>query len=242
MAHFKLDGPIENREGEGAFSQSQLKRVLKKALLEGDLAVIERLSNQVPIRKLVNPVFSFFCDVHELVRWRAVTLMGILVSRLADQDMESARVIMRRLMWSLNDESGGIGWGSPEAMGEIMARHEKLAVEYAAILSSYARKDRNFLEHEMLQRGVIWGIGRLAQQRPHCLTGVDAHLAEFLDSKDAVHRGFSAWALGNLKSRLAVPKLKTLLKDGAEISFYDDFKIELITVGHLAKLALTKII
>jgi len=40
---------------------------------------------------------------------------------------------MRRLMWNLNDESGGIGWGNPEAMGEILACHEALANEYAPI-------------------------------------------------------------------------------------------------------------
>ena len=30
-------------------------------------------------------------------------------------------------MWTLNDESGGIGWGSPEVMGEILAAHKGLA-------------------------------------------------------------------------------------------------------------------
>ena len=64
--------------------------------------------------------------------------MGQVVSNLADTDMESARVIMRRLIWNLNDESGGIGWGSPEAMGDIMACHERLAGEYHRLLVSYA--------------------------------------------------------------------------------------------------------
>ena len=237
MEYSKLDGSL----GTGETGGKTLKRVIRNALVEGDLAAAEQFSYQIPIRKLVNPVFSFFCDADELVKWRAITLMGLLVARLAGQEMESARVIMRRLMWSLNDESGGIGWGASEAMGEIMARHEELAKEYSAILGSYLREDGNFLEHPMLQRGVLWGIGRLAQERPHCLKGIDAHLIGFLNSSDAVHRGFSAWALGNLKSGIAVSKLKNLLKDGGEISFYDDFKIEVITVGHIAKLALSKI-
>ncbi|MEA3417440.1 MAG: hypothetical protein U9R02_15080 [Thermodesulfobacteriota bacterium] len=61
--------------------------------------------------------------------------MGVVVSNLADHDMESARVIMRRLIWNLNDESGGIGWGSPEAMGEIMARNNRLALPFTHKLS-----------------------------------------------------------------------------------------------------------
>ncbi len=92
--------------------------------------------------------------------------MGMVVSNLADHDIESARVVMRRLMWNLNDESGGIGWGSPEAMGEIMARHSRLAQEFASILVSYINPDKNYIEHEILQRGVLWGIGRLAYERP----------------------------------------------------------------------------
>jgi hypothetical protein len=223
-------------------SGKKVKQTIKNALVGGDLSTVEQLSLQIPIRKLVNPVFSFFCDADELVKWRSITLMGILSARLADQDMESARVVMRRLMWSLNDESGGIGWGAPESMGEIMARHEGLAKEYSAILGSYIREDGNFLEHPMLQRGVIWGIGRLAQERPHYLKGSDVHLMKFLDSSDAVHRGLSAWALGNLRSSVAVLLLNKLLKDETEILFYEQLKIKIITVSNLAKLALAKIL
>jgi len=96
---------------------------------------------------VINPLFSFLYNNDEQVRWRTVTAFGAVVAKLADEDMEAARIIMRRLMWNLNDESGGIGWGSPEAMGETLARHEGLAKEYARILLSYARQDGNYLEH-----------------------------------------------------------------------------------------------
>ena len=71
--------------------------------------------------------------------------MGAVVEKLAWEDMEGARVIMRRLMWSLNEESGGIGWGAPEAMAEIMARHLELAREYSHMLISYMDYEGNFL-------------------------------------------------------------------------------------------------
>ena len=53
----------------------------------------------------------------------------------------------RRLIWSLNDESGGIGWGAPEAMGEILARSEKLSCEFYCILLAYIREDGTPLEN-----------------------------------------------------------------------------------------------
>ncbi|RZB31250.1 MAG: hypothetical protein SRB2_04775 [Desulfobacteraceae bacterium Eth-SRB2] len=105
-------------------------RKLKKKILEllgrDDLEKSLDEICQYPARKAVNPLFSFFYSTNELIKWRAITAMGAVVSRLAEQDMESARVVMRRLIWNLNDESGGIGWGSPEAMGEIMSCHFRL--------------------------------------------------------------------------------------------------------------------
>ena len=70
------------------------------------------------LRKVVNPLFTYIQSVDDPVRSRAIASMGQVVATLANDNMESARIIMRRLMWSLNDESGGIGWGAPEAMGQ----------------------------------------------------------------------------------------------------------------------------
>jgi hypothetical protein len=138
----------------------------------------------MPARKAINPLFSFLCSLDELLKWRAVTAMGEIVDRLANADMESARVIMRRYMWQLNDESGGIGWGCPEAMGEVMARNENLAQEFWCILISYIQPDGNFIEHEVLQRGALWGIGRLAHARPQLLkTSVD-YLHPYMQADD----------------------------------------------------------
>ena len=47
-------------------------------------------------RAIVNPLFSFFYNRNELVKWHAVTAMGLVVSNLAENDIESARVVMRR--------------------------------------------------------------------------------------------------------------------------------------------------
>ncbi len=83
--------------------------------------------------------------------------------------MEKARIVLRRIMWNLNDESGGIGWGSPEAMGEILGQSPELAREFNSILFSYLDPDGNYLEHEMLQRGVLWGIGTYLESNPQDL-------------------------------------------------------------------------
>lgn len=194
---------------------------------------------RLPARQVINPLFSLLCSSDQKVRWRAITAMGVVVANLAEEDMESARIVMRRLMWSLNDESGGIGWGAPEAMGEIMACHEGLAKEYAHILMSYIMQNGNFLENELLQRGVLWGLGRLAQVKPHLVQDAIPYLQRCLESKDATLRGLVAWIMGLLGANTTRLQLEGLLEDNAEIQIYLNRKLVTCRVSDLAKQALT---
>jgi len=222
-------------------SRRDLKRKVL-ALLQSDKfdQTLDELS-QLPARQVINPLFSFLLSSDEETKWRAVTAMGAVVANLAGKDMESARVVMRRLMWSLNDESGGIGWGAPEAMGEIIASHEGLAKEYTNVLISYVREDGNFLEYEPLQRGAVWGIGRVAQARPDLVQDALPHLLLFLESPDATVRGVAAWTLGLLGAETARPQLEVLLGDEAEVPLYMDDRLMVRCVSDLAKEALATI-
>jgi hypothetical protein len=117
-------------------------------------------------RQVINPLISFFCNKDIKIKQRAIITIGKVVQLLADENMESARIVMRRLMWSLNDESGGIGWGAPEAMAEIMCLNAQLAKEYSSILISYANPHGNYLEHVELQKEVLRGLARIGKVRP----------------------------------------------------------------------------
>jgi len=152
-----------------AVSQRGIKQEILALLKGAELDDILAALAGYPPEKLLNSLFSGICSGCEKTKWNAVSAMGATVARLADQDMEAARIVMRRFMWNLNDESGGIGWGTPEAMAECLACHERLATEYTHILVSFMREDGFYLELPSLQRGLMWGIGRLAQIRPKLL-------------------------------------------------------------------------
>jgi len=220
-------------------------RVLKGKIFEllkstdFDLA-LEELS-RLPPRQVINPLFSFLHNSDENIKWAAITAIGAIVAKLADEDMEGARVIIRRLMWNLNDESGGIGWGSPEAMGEILARHEGLAREYVHILLSYTKNGGNYLEHDILQRGLLWGIGRLCQVRPELVKGAASHLTAYLNSKDAAIRGLSAWVMGLLGIEEARSGLDLLTEDEADLPVYIGRRGIKCQVKGLAKEALERL-
>lgn len=214
----------------------QLLCLLKQDHFEKTLGEFSRF----PTRRAVNPLFSFLYSNDELIKYRAVTALGMIVANLAKQNLESARVVMRRFIWNLNDESGGIGWGSPEAMGEIMAQSEPLAEEYANFLISYMMPDGNFLEHPMLQRGLLWGVGRLAHTRPELLLQADRLLLSFLQSADPFHRGLSAWALGALGDMSVKKLLEPMLHDRCSLRIYIGFQIVDRTVGELTAEALAR--
>ncbi len=156
---------------EEKISGRKLKKIIQDLLSAADTEHGFKEMSKFPARQVINPLISFLFSTDDKIKQRAVTAIGIVVSKLADKDIESARIIMRRLMWSLNDESGGIGWGAPEAMAEIMARHQKLAEEYHKILISYASPGKNYLENEALQEGVKRGIKRLMAARPDMMAG-----------------------------------------------------------------------
>lgn len=189
---------------------------------------------RMPSRQTVNPIFSFLYSTDELIRWHAVSAMGETVCALAETDLEAARVIMRRLMWNLNEESGGIGWGSAEAMGEICARNLRLGAEYAKMLISYIDPQQNFIENEKLQQGVLWGIGRLSHARPERIKYAARYLAPFLSSPDPVLRGLAAWGAAPLKDGATDPLLKALFNDQTEVAIYLDHRLVIRTLSSLA--------
>lgn len=151
---------------------NQIKKEIKDLLIREDFQDnLEALNNYSP-KRLVNTLISLLYNPDKLVKEGSIKALGVVVSKIADHNIEDARIVMRRLMLSLTEESGGIGWGAPEAMGEIMALNYKLAQEYHHMLISYTPGGGNELEFEELQKDVIAGLRRLAGSYPELVEDV----------------------------------------------------------------------
>ena len=233
-------------------SRRQRKESILARLAREEIA-LEALYTELaayPAQDVINALFPALCRTESHLRWRAVSAMGHTVARLADENMEAARVVMRRFLWSLNDESGGIGWGAPESMAEAMSLHEILAQEYSHMLISYMREDGeelcqdgNYLEHPLLQRGLLWGVARLSRCRPHVLLerGAGPDILPYLDFEDAAIRGLACIAAGNLGLNAAAAVLSHLVSDTSQITLYTEGKFITTSVAELAKNALAKL-
>ncbi|MFA4916408.1 MAG: DVU0298 family protein [Syntrophales bacterium] len=216
----------------------QLKKKIEQLLQAENLELWLDEIRQLPPRQTVNSLFSFLCSLDERVKWRAITAMGKVISDLAVSDLESARVFMRRFIWNLNEESGGIGWGCPESMAEAMAQNESLAEEFYRIFISYIRPGCNYLEHNVLQRGVLWGIGRLAHTRPQYTQNIAEFLMPYMESEDPIIKGLAVWAVSPQLSTETIPRLKQLADDPSDLMLYRDGSIAQYSVGQLAREAL----
>lgn len=201
----------------GRKTKKKVKEILETCTRK---EALERLA-QIPDEQLTGHLFAHFYHMDERIKFRSITAMGELAVRVSGRSMEKARIILRRLMWNLNDESGGIGWGSPEAMGEILGNSQELAAEFKTILFSYLDTGKNHIEHEILQRGVIWGIGTYLETVPDDLTQTNRdQLYHHLASDDPIKRGYALRALINANAFDCKAVQDTIRGDNSIIDIY----------------------
>ncbi|MCB2183504.1 MAG: HEAT repeat domain-containing protein [Desulfobulbaceae bacterium] len=219
-----------------------IKKKLTPVLQGNDVASILAEVRRFPPQRVISTLMSGLYQTNERMKWNCVTVIGQVMDDLAQSNVEAARVIMRQILWNLNEESGGIGWGMPEAMGEIMAVNEQLANEYAHMLVSYMREE-NYLELPALQHGLLWGLGRLALVRPELLlkNNADGYMSLYLESPDKVVLGLASRNFGILKVKEAIPYIRGFVEIDQPVNLYQDGQLVATTVGALAKEALERL-
>lgn len=140
-----------------------------------------------------------------------------------------------------------MGWGIPEAFGEILAADENLAAQYSRILISYIAKlpgADNYCDNDILRRSCYWAVGRLAQVRPELVVRYRSWLVGGLNDEDVICRGMAAWALGIIAADMAdMPSLLLLADAGRPelCRLFDGEDVFEKSVSALAREALEKI-
>ncbi len=228
-------------------NRRQLKRDVFEILQNPNLEEIFQHLNSYEDHRLLNPLIIALCHNIERVRWHAVCCLGRFVPAIAERDIEAGRIVMRRFLWSLNDESGGIGWGVPESMAEIMCNSQPLRKEYLHMLISYMREDGealfqdgNYLELPLLQRGLLWGIGRLCQD--HRTEMIEqqilADVSSYLDSADVYVVGLAIWCLGLLGVESGLDLIRRFEHCNEELCLFLNKQFRHISVAELVRSAL----
>ncbi len=233
-----------------------LKKEVWNILEKEDIDSALNSLNKFPPTKVVSLLIGAFLHVKEEVRWKAVIAFGYVVSRIAEIELEKARIVIRRLIWMLNEESGGMAWGVPEGFAEALYNHEVLKNEYLSIFVSYIwntedtqkYKADNYLEFPPAQRGVIWGLGRLAQKYRNELLEKKTHFhlyQHLISSPDLAVKFLSLWSLNNLfpfpkdfklNPQKVQKTIELLEKENFSYLMFDGKEIARKHISHLKKL------
>lgn len=113
-----------------------LKTTIRTRLQEPGWDDFAKELDEVPARELVGPLFSCLPLGGEATDARPPR-SGKPFPAWPMNILRKPATSSRRLMWHMNEESGNIGWGIPEAFAEILAQHRRLGDEFYPILNSY---------------------------------------------------------------------------------------------------------
>ena len=112
------------------------------------------------------------CSADQAEKWRAVRALGRLTRDPTLVPSRPVEELLRRFLWALNDESGAVPFGIPEALAEVVAGRSELHARYIPIFGSYLDSD-DLRQVGVIEQGVIWGLGRLgnavAEYAPHAV-------------------------------------------------------------------------
>jgi HEAT repeat protein len=169
---------------------------------------------------------SLVFDPDEVVRWRAVEALGRVAQVRAARGLEPVRESLRRTLWLMNDESGGLLWCGPQLLAAVLANVPALEREYVALLAG-------FLEEEPFRAGTRWALWRIATVHPEAVAGLADDLVASLADPSAAVRGHAALAFRALRPGAGTA---TLAADAAPLVVFDHRvgRLRAVTVGAVA--------
>lgn len=209
-----------------------LKKEVLKLLGEKGYAELVKLASSNP--KILRILISLSYDKKTLNSWRAIESIGLIAREISKTNPERVRNLVGRLLWMIRNESGGIGWSTPEILGEIVRNNPDLYSDFAPVIVS-------FHNEPPLRAGILRAIGRIGKINNELINYAVPVALLYLKSPEPDIRGYAVWALGKLGASEAVNEIKKLKDDNSLVIFYEDWELKEKTVGEVASEAIEKL-
>ncbi|MFA5801090.1 MAG: DVU0298 family protein [Thermoleophilia bacterium] len=211
---------------------TSLKKEIREALQEADYDRVARLA--AGSKRTFGVLVSLAYNKEELLCWRAIEAMGAAAKASDPDKPELLRNVVRRLIWSAREESGGMGWSAPELLGEIVCARPLAFTDIPPIIVSLHGED----EENVFRKGVLWAMGRMADAGIEDIPGSETVLRESLDSENPAVRGLAARVIGRTGLTGSTARLQELASDDSSFRIYEDGELREITVAEAANTAL----
>ncbi len=210
-------------------SYRELKRRVRERLLEGDTEGLAALAVEHP--RTISALISLSYDKESALAWRAIEAVGPVVREVTERSAAAGRNIVQRLLWSITEESGGIGWSAVEMLGEaVRSRPDDFGDLIPIIIGLY--------EEPIFRPGVLYAICRISERAAVPAAPVRELISEALADRDPEVRGRALLALQCLARTAGIEIPGTvgdLTGDGSRIRIYRDGVMNEHTVGELAR-------
>ncbi len=188
------------------------KQQIRNMLKDRDLQAVKALAKESS--SALRLFFSETYHADPLIQWRAIEAIGYAAEIQASSRMPRIQDFVRRLFWLMNDESGGLGWRAPEAIGEIFTHIPALADKLAPLLPQY------FVE-EPFERGTFFAVYRVATQKPELFETQIETLNEALANQDKVIGTYALLALEAMDAVKDLSAVQSMLKEDLRVPYYD---------------------
>lgn len=210
-------------------NRQQRKRLVKDLVSSRQLPQLIAFAQED--KRVIGVLCALLFERDDRIRWRAIEALGAVAAILSVTNLESVRELLRRLEWLMNDESGGSGWHSPEAMAAIVMNVPVMMDDFGLILGSY-------LNDEPLRRGAHWAVAAIAKTRPDLFTDRIDELTGSLLSVDPYVRGYAVLALASLDHESVGARTQSLKNDAGTLDLYcrDTGEMRTTTVEELVAL------
>jgi hypothetical protein len=162
-------------------TQLEMKKIILQALESNDLDAVVSLAQKS--RKAMSLLIRMAYHKETLVGWRAIKAVGRVAKELATIDHEFLRITVRKLLWSLSDESGGIGWSAPELLGEIVSSDPEGFADIIPLIAEVYD-----IEEQTFRPGVVYALTRIAEVSPELVVGYQKIIIKSLMDKNPVIR------------------------------------------------------
>ena len=209
------------------------KKTILPLLELNDLAALVSIAKEKP--RLVSLLVRISYDKDTLAGWRAIKAVGLIAKEFVRADSyEYLRNTIRKLRWSLSDESGGIGWSAPELIGEIVSADPRRFADIVPLIA-----DVYTIEEDVFRPGVLYAFSRIAESAPDLVAPFADIINSALIDKNAQVRLYALETIGKLKDMFdfssARDVIERLKHDNSEVWVYHDNMFVNIVVGDIAK-------
>lgn len=216
-------------------TQTEMKKAAAAALEANDFETILTLARQS--RKVLSVLVRLAYDKDTLVGRRAIAAIGPVASLFVRNNYEFLRETVRKLLWSLSDESGGIGWSAPEILGEIVRADPRRFNDVIPLLAELFS-----IEEKVFRPGVLYAFGRIAEIDAEAVLPFQEVVIKGLFDEDPLTRINALKLAGMLHDRLtpenrqaAGQAAKQLIQDRREAWIYKEGRFVGLDVGEAAE-------